>query len=86
MNVDVGRLMMEILLSQPAPPPQCDSSPRRSPAVGTGLNEPGVSRAGTQSTEKEEKLSLQASLGGFCTSVAQVRNKGPLFFFKHTSG
>ena len=40
MDVDVERLRMEILLSQPAPPPLCDSSPRRLPAVGTGLNKP----------------------------------------------
>ena len=54
MNVDVERLRMEILLSKPATPPQCDSSPRRSSAVGTGLDEPGALRAETQSTEKEE--------------------------------
>ena len=66
---------MEILLSQSAPLPQYDSSPRWSPAVGTRLNELGVSRAGTQSTEKEENFPLQASLGGFllfsCTSPEQ---------------
>ena len=66
MRVDVEKLRMEILLLQPAPP-QCDSSPRRLPAVdarsdeprtprrlpaiGTGSDEPRVSRAETQSTE-----------------------------------
>ena len=66
MKVDVERLRMEIILSQPAPRPQCDLSPRqlpagdmgserpgtprRSPATGTGSEEPGVSRA--QSTER----------------------------------
>ena len=53
MRVDVERLKMEILLSQPTPPPQCDSSPRRSPAIGTGSDESGVSRAENQSTESE---------------------------------
>ena len=54
MRVDVERLRMEVVLSQPAPPPpQCDSSPRRSPVVGTGSDEPGVSRAETQPTERE---------------------------------
>ena len=40
MNVDGERLRMKIALSQPAPPPQCDSSPRRLPAIGTGSDEP----------------------------------------------
>ena len=31
MEVDVERLRMEIVLSQPAPPPQYESSPRRLP-------------------------------------------------------
>ena len=51
MIVDVERLRMEILLSQPALSPQDDLSPRRS--VGMGLDEPGVPRAEVQSTEKE---------------------------------
>ena len=69
-KVAIERVRMEIVLSQPAPPPQCDSSPRRSPAVGTGLDEPGVSRAGTQPTEKEGIFPLQASLDG-CTIPEQ---------------
>ena len=36
MEVDVERLRMEIVLSQPAPPLQCDSLPRRLPAIDTG--------------------------------------------------
>ena len=80
MRVDVERLRMEIILSQPAPRPQCDSSPRRlpvvdtgseesgtprrSPAIGTGSDEPGVSRAET-STDKEETVSLEASVDSF---------------------
>ena len=52
-RVDVERLWMEIVLSQSAPPPQCDSSTRRSPAIGTGRDEPGVSRAENQPTERE---------------------------------
>ena len=70
MRVDVERRRMEIRLSQPAPPPQCDSSPRWSPAVGTGSEEPGLLRAGTQSTEREELFPLQASLDG-CMSLDQ---------------
>ena len=35
---------MKIVLSQPAPPPQCDPSPRRLPAVHTGSEEPGTPR------------------------------------------
>ena len=81
MRVDAERLRMEIVLSQPAPPPQCDPSPRRlpavdtgseeprtprrSPAIGTGSDEPRVSRAETQSTEREESVPLQASADGF---------------------
>ena len=42
-------------------------SPRRSPAVGAGLDKPRVSRAVTQSTEREGISPLQASLDG-CTS------------------
>ena len=42
MRVGVERLGMEILLSQPAPPPQCDSLPRRSPAVDTGSDKQGA--------------------------------------------
>ena len=44
MRVDVERLRMEIVFSQPAPRPQCDPSPRRLPAVGTGSEEPRTLR------------------------------------------
>ena len=80
MRVDVERLRMEIGLSQPEPPPQCDPSPRRlpavdtgseepatlrwSPAIGMGSDEPGVSRAET-STEREEIVPLQVSVDVF---------------------
>ena len=81
MRVDVERLRMAIILSQPAPPPQCDSSPRqlptadtgsdepgtprRLPATGTGSDEPGVLRAESQSTEREGTFYLQSSVDGF---------------------
>ena len=81
MRVDVERLKIEILLSQPVPPPQCDSSPRRShavdtgseepgtsrrlPAIGTGSDEPGASRAESRSTEREGIFPLQTSVDGF---------------------
>ena len=87
MRVDVERLRMEIVLSQPEPPSQCDPSPRRLPvvdtrpeepetprrssAIGTGSDEPGVSRA----KERDEKFPLQASVNVFlrfnCTSLDQ---------------
>ena len=90
MRVDVERLRMEIILSQPALWPQCGPSPRQlpavdtgseepgtprcSPAIGTGSDEPGVSQAET-STDKEEIVSLQASVNVFlhfnCTSPEQ---------------
>ena len=44
MHVDVARLRMEIVLSQPTPPRQYGSSPRRLPAVDTGSDEPGTPR------------------------------------------
>ena len=53
MRVDVEGLRMEIVPSKPEPPPQCDPLPRRLPAIGTGSDEPGVSRTET-STETEE--------------------------------
>ena len=81
MRVDVERLRMEIVLSQPTPPPQRDSSPRRalavdtgsdepgtlrrSSAIGTGLEEPAVLRAETQSTERGEVFPLQAGVDVF---------------------
>ena len=76
MEGDVERLRMEIVLSQPARPPQCDSSPRRLPAVDTGsdepgtpqllpaigTDEPGVLRAKSRSTEREGTFPLQVSV------------------------
>ena len=44
--------------------PHDDLSPRRSPVVNTGLDEPGGSRAEMQSTKREEMFHLQASLDG----------------------
>ena len=64
MRVDVERLRLEAVLSQPAMPPQYDSSPRRLPVIGTGPYEPGVSRTESQSTEREGAFPLQASVDG----------------------
>ena len=69
MRSDVERLRIKIVFSQPAPPPQCGSSPRRSPAVGTGLDEPGALRTEMQSMEREG-IFPQASLND-CTSLDQ---------------
>ena len=70
MRVDVERLRMELVLSQPVPPPRCGSSPRLSPAVGTRLDEPELPLAKMQSTKHEDFFFLQASLGD-CTSLDQ---------------
>ena len=75
---------MEIILSQPAPLPQYDPSPRRlpaagtgsekpgtpqrSPAIGMGSDEPGVLRAETPSTAREGIFLVQASVDGFSRS------------------
>ena len=67
---------MEIVLSQPAPPPQCDSSPRRSLAVGTGSDEPGLSRAETQSTEREGMFPLQDSADVFLHGYTSLDQEG----------
>ena len=79
MRVDVGKLGMEVLLSQPAPPPQCVSSSRSSPAIGVWSDEPGVSRAENQSTEREMMFPLQVSMDVFCLSAAQARIKSVFF-------
>ena len=78
MRVDAECLRLEIILSQPAPQPQCDPSsrraavdtgseepgtPPRSPAIGTGSNRLGVSRADTQ-IEKEELFPLETRMDG----------------------
>ena len=70
MRVDVEGLRMEIVLSQPAPPPQDDLSLRWSPAVGTGSQESGLPRAGKHSMERDGIFPIQASLDG-CTSPEQ---------------
>ena len=79
MRVDVEGIRMEIFLSEPEPPPQCDQStrrlpevdagseepgtPRRSPVIGTESDEPGVSR--TESTERKYIFPLQTSVDVF---------------------
>ena len=89
MKVDVKRLRMEIILSQLAPP-QWDPlprratvntgseesrTPRRSPAIGTGSDEPGVLRFET-STDTEEIFPLETSMDGFCIQIAQAPRAG----------
>ena len=49
-DVEIERLRLEILPLQPASSPQEGLSPRRSPAVGTALDEPEVPLAEMQST------------------------------------
>ena len=76
-KVDVERLRMEIIISQPTLPKRDPlprrsavdtgseepGTPRRSPAIGTGSDEPGVLRFETP-TEKEEILPLETSMDG----------------------
>ena len=75
MRIDIDPLRIKFVLSQPAPPLQCNSSPRRSPAVGTESDEPGVLRAESQSAKREGIFPFQASVDGFlhvsCTSPKQ---------------
>ena len=77
MRVDVERLRMKIVLSQPEPPPQCYASPRRLsafdagseepgtprrlPAIGTGSDEPEVSRATTKQLLHNKSLLARSS-------------------------
>ena len=58
-------MKLEIQLWQPLPPPQYDPSPRRSPAAGTALDEPGVSHPKMQQTEHEGTFPFQAGVDGF---------------------
>ena len=76
MRVDVERLRMEIVLSQRAPPPQCDSSPRRAPAVYTGSDGPGTPQAESQSIEREGIFALQASGESFLHVSTSLDQEG----------
>ena len=84
MDVEIERLRLIILLSQPAPLSQDDLSRRRSPAVGTGLDEFGVPRAETKKKCVREFFLFRPVSMFFCTSVAQARNRRLLIYFKHT--
>ena len=68
-KIKVESLRQEVLLSQPLPPPQYDLSPRRSPAAGTGLDEPGVPHPETKQTEQGELSLLGPVLMAFCTLI-----------------
>ena len=78
-NDDAERLRMQVLLSQP---PQCDSSSRRSPAVGTGLGEPEVPRTETQLTEREGMFLFKP----VSTVAPAWTRRVPPFCFMQTSG
>ena len=73
MNVEVEILMLEIPLSQPPSLPQYDSSPRRLPAAGTGLDEPGLPHPEMRQTEQEGTFPFQAGVDNFldvdCTRI-----------------
>ena len=82
MNVEVESLREEILLSQPLPPPEYDLSLRRSPAAGTGLDEPGVLHTKMKQTKQEKNFSFQADVDDFshvnCTRIP--KREGTSFF------
>ena len=99
MRVDVEGLRMEIVLSQPEPPPQCDASPQRLPAVDTGWRNPerrdGCPRSvrGQMNPEYRELsqrrgkklLFFKPVWVFFCASTAQARSRS-VFYFNQTSG
>ena len=64
-NIEVEILRMEILPSQPPPPPQYDSSLRRSPAAGTRFDKPGVPHAVMRHTELEGTFPCQVGVDDF---------------------
>ena len=65
MIVEVENLRLKVLLSQPLLQPQNSLSPRRSPAAGTGLDEPGVPHPEMQQTKQEGTFPFQAGIDGF---------------------
>ena len=79
MEVDVERLRMKILLSQPAPPPQCHSSPQRAPAVS---DEPGTPQTESQSTEREYIYPLHASVDSFLHVSTSLDQEGTIILFQ----
>ena len=65
LKVEVVSLRMELLLSQPLPLAQYDFPPRRSPAAGKGLDEPGEPPLDMQQTDRGSTFSFQADVDGF---------------------
>ena len=85
MKVDVERLRMEIILSQPASS-QCDASPRRA-AVDKGPEEPGTPQQSPAiSTESEEPGTLPQSpaisTGSPGASQAETQMEEGIFSFE----
>ena len=73
---------MELLFSQSLPPPQYSFTPRRSPAAGPGLEEPGD----MQQTDPGGTFAFHVDVDGFfhvdCTRIPE---QGELSYFKQTS-
>ena len=71
-RVDVEGLRMEIVLSQPEPPPQCDASPQRLPAVSTSWRNP----------ERRDGCprSVRSQMNPEYRELSQRRGKKLLFF------
>ena len=69
MSVEVEILKLEFIILESSRKPHCDSSPRRSPAAGTGLDEPGVPHATTKQTAQERTFSFKPMSMAFCALI-----------------
>ena len=69
------------LSSQPPPPPHYESSPRRSHAAGTGLDEPGVPHTEIHQEEQEGTFPFEAGVDGIlrigCTKISEQEENLP---------
>ena len=62
LKVKVESLKIDLLLSQPLPPPQYGQPPRRSPAAGTGTEKPGEPHPEIQQMGRGGTMPLQAGV------------------------
>ena len=78
MDVEVGSLRLEILVTQLPPPLQYDIMPRRSAAAGKGLDEPGVPHA--DYAEQEEMFLFQVGVDRFLHVDCISEQEGTISF------
>ena len=73
------KLSLGILFLKPPPSPQNNLSPRRSPAVGRELDEPGVPHTEFEQTEQEGMFPFQNGVNGVlrCTGIPQQEENLP---------